>query len=204
MFCFLSNNKLNKVPLCERNRHIARHCAVPVGGTRHPPPSWPGRRVGGGGVYLGYLPILGWGYPPSRSGMDVPPNPGLGWRYSPSWPLMGYPPPPSWPGMAVAPIKKDGAPLPPPTVGGTRPPPPKCEQTHACENIASRHPSDTGSKEHVFISPVGSSVVGKRATHSRNVIFGVSGSTIAFFRTVEGGFPFWNVIYVCRLLYIDP
>ena len=30
----------------------------------------------------------------------------------------------------------------------------------------------------------------KQGTHSRNVIFGVKGSTIDFFRTVDGGFPF--------------
>ena len=60
-------------------------------------------------------------------------------------------------------VRKDGVPLirkdslpPPPPVGwmrvlprqldGVAPPPPKVGQTHACENITSRHPSDASGK----------------------------------------------------------
>ena len=59
--------------------------------------------------------------------------------------------------MGVSPIGKDGVPLsgldggtPPLSAGGV-PPSPKIEQTHTCEKITSRHPSDAGGNKQDFI-----------------------------------------------------
>ena len=82
------------------------------------------------------------GVPPHHQDGYIPPLPSAGWRYSRSirkdgvacnqeW--WGYPPP----------HQPDG--VPPLAEWGTLPPP--SEQKDSCENITSRHPSDSGGNE---------------------------------------------------------
>ena len=131
-----------KFLLRERKRHTARRVAstcyaVPVGGTL--PLSRSKVRMGGRGKGTPYpspgkgaTPFPGpgrWGYPPSQVRMGGTPYSDPGREY-----------PPSGPGKGVPPVGKDG---------GT--PPPEVEQTHTCENITSRHPSDAGSNKLVTL-----------------------------------------------------
>ena len=68
-------------------------------------------------------PDLGWEYPRLDLGLGTPPHPDLGW---------------------VPPLSAGwGTPL----SAGWGTPPPKVGQTHTCENVTSRHPSDAGGKK---------------------------------------------------------